>query len=116
MATRTDFQFERGQAITIVQSLASPQSILGWTFSFTVRSSPTSSTALITKTSSDGISVIDAINGAWSISLSASDTSSSTTMPAGTYYWHTERTDSGSETVLSYGKMLITEKSQTARA
>jgi hypothetical protein len=63
MALERDLEFELGQDITIDFSLdngsGSAETVTGWTFAFTVKKTKDGS-ALFTKTSSDGISVLAA--------------------------------------------------------
>jgi hypothetical protein len=84
-----------------------PQDITGWALSWMVkrRTADADASALVTKTTSSGITLTSASSGICSVSVSDTDIAS---IVAGTLYHHElKRTDDGFETVLSYGLFVL---------
>lgn len=92
-----DFAHTAGEDVTITVTMNPATSLSGWTLSFTTTEDQGS--ALITKTTSSGITVTDATNGIFTVTLAAADTSA---LP-GSYGYRIRRTDSGQNTLLAYG-------------
>jgi hypothetical protein len=108
MALERDLEFELGQDITIDFSLdngsGSAETVTGWTFAFTVKKTKDGS-ALFTKTSSDGISVLAASTKP-QIRVTIARANTSSLVPRG-YYYDLARTDSGSNTVYTKGALEL---------
>lgn len=83
-------------------SPGTPQDITGWTVQFILHASG-STTALITKSAT----ITDGPGGQLSVSLAAADTAS---LAGGNYFYRIERTNSGSDEVLTYGPLLLLAK------
>lgn len=89
---------------TIYQSDGTtPQNITGWAVTYNLRTSKTAS-ATISKTVGSGITLTTPASGILTVTLSASDTSALTER---TYVQGLKRTDSGSETVLAEGQVVV---------
>jgi hypothetical protein len=93
----------RGEDVLLTDTLRPPGGITGWAITFTLKKLYTDQTVLITKTVGNGISIIDPINGVFTVGLSALDTN----LPAGDYLYTIARTDTGAHTVLTYGPVKI---------
>jgi hypothetical protein len=91
------------QDATATITLSPSESVAGWTAQFTVRGQA-DSTALITKTTSSGITVSDATNGVFQVSLSATDL----TLTPGLYRFELTRTNPGAVYPIAEGSLLVT--------
>lgn len=92
---------------TIYQSGTTlPQDITGWSIQFVIH--PTGSeTNLVTKTIGSGVTIISGPAGQGTISIAAADTAS---IAPATYLFRIERTDTGSDEVLTIGLVPILAK------
>lgn len=103
----------RAQDLTFKARMQPPQDISGWTLAFRVRDS-LGGTSVIYKTTAGGIAIDEAGQGTISISLARADTSSLTPskdLAAGKgYVWEIRRTDSGYETVLARGQLILEQE------
>lgn len=81
------------------------QNITGWAMSWMLKKRATDSdaNAKIVKTTGNGIDVVSAAAGTYTVTL----TDTNLTIPAGHYYHEVKRTDDGSETVLTHGTFLV---------
>lgn len=117
MAQRYDIGFDAatgpvwsGTAIAITFAMTTPTNISGWNVLVSFKRTA-SDNAFIKQysTALANVTVVDAVNGVWSISMSRTDTLLFTGTP-GVYVYSFERTDGGSETVLSYGQFKVDRK------
>src|SRR5262245_4150761 len=96
----------RAQDLTIRASLAPPRDITGWTIKFEVKAK-IGGNSHISKTTSAGITVIDAGKGVISIAIAKANTASllpSKDLSDGYgYVWEIRRTDSGSTFCMARG-------------
>lgn len=83
--------------------------ITGWTISFMVKVNPNNAdaSAVISKTAT----ISDGSNGVASVAILRADTISGSTVlvPAANYYYALTRTDSGSNTLLVYGTLTMSQ-------
>lgn len=111
MPTNTDFQLGKMEAGTLTVYMAPPVAVGGWTVEFKVQKYFGDSSGLIQKylasglNGASGITVTNSGQGVFAIDLQKINTSG---LPFGNYAYTVERTDSGQETILSIGYMLIT--------
>jgi hypothetical protein len=82
------------------------QDITGWTLSWLVKrkASDLDAAALITKTTTSGIALTTPASGLCTITVADTDTDS---IPAGTYHHELKRMDSGFESVLIQGRVVL---------
>lgn len=85
-----------GEDVVITFTITSTD-ITGWALSFVA--------GAVTKTVGSGITITDGANGVCTVDLAAADT---TALGAGDTSFKLRRTDSGSNTVLSFGTLRIT--------
>lgn len=83
-----------------------PQNITGWSLSYRWKRSLSDpdSDAVLTKTTSSGITLTTPASGVCTVTIADTDTDS---LEARTYYHELKRTDAGSETVLTTGSVLL---------
>jgi hypothetical protein len=106
MSIATDLRFQAGEAVSLTFSPITSTSISGWTLRFRAYTAQ-GGTLKLTKTIGSGITVTNASTGAFTVALTATDTSSTLTAAIGYYYYDVWRTDLGSETELANGSILI---------
>jgi hypothetical protein len=82
------------------------QNVTGWAISFMVKKHATDAdaSAKITKTTGAGIVLTTPLSGLITITLTDTDTAS---LPADSYPYEVKRTDDGSETVLTFGRLTL---------
>jgi hypothetical protein len=82
------------------------QNVTGWAISFMVKKNATDAdaSAKITKTTGAGIVLTTPLSGLITITLTDTDTAS---LPADSYRYEVKRTDDGSETVLTFGRLTL---------
>lgn len=93
--------------ITVYQSDGTTaQNITGWSLSYRWKRSlsDADSEAVLTKTTSSGITLTTPGSGICTVTIADTDTDS---LEARTYYHELKRTDAGSETVLTTGSVLL---------
>ena len=93
--------------VTIYQADGiTPQNITGWALSYRWKRSPkdADSEAVMTKTTSSGITLTTPASGLCTVAIADTDTDS---LEAQTYYHEMKRTDAGSETVLTTGTVVL---------
>jgi hypothetical protein len=91
--------------ITLTMDEAPASGVSGWTLGFWLKKDQGSDppAVIVTKTSGSGITLVDAVNGVWTIDLSSTNTKQA----VGSYYFDVWRTDAGDETALAQGRLLI---------
>ena|SRR6266446_2969736 len=103
----------RAQDLTLRASMNPPRDLTGWTIQFRIRDAVGGASSLL-KTTAAGITIADAGRGILSISLARADTASLTPsngLAAGKgYVWEVRRTDTGSETVLARGQLILEQE------
>lgn len=99
-------KFIRGQDLTLVFALDRPRSIVGWTISFTAKFRQSGETVL-----SKSATLVDTTRGVFSFALAAADTEgldvTEDLVAPEEYFWDVKRTDSGAETVLAGGSLVL---------
>lgn len=82
------------------------QNITGWAISWMLKRKATDAdaNALITKTTSSGITVLDALQGEISVAIADTDTDS---LRANIYRHELKRTDAGFEAILAFGSCQL---------
>lgn len=94
MATLNNLEAYRCEAVQLNFTMTPTTDITGWTISFCLKATPTDA-AILTVAGS----VVSAAAGTFKVNLSKANL----TQPAGVYVYDVQRTDSGSEAVLSIG-------------
>lgn len=102
MAQLNDVTIYKGEATLLQFTMTPVQNIAGWTIVLTVKLHQTDTTSVL----SIPATVTDPTNGVFTVSLSHSNTN----IRATTYYYDVQRTDSGSEAVLSIGAFTVTQE------
>jgi hypothetical protein len=99
---------DKSLVVTVYQSDGiTLQNVTGWAISFMVKKSATDAdaNAKVTKTTAGGGIVLTApLSGLITITLTDTDTAS---LPADSYRYEVKRTDDGSETVLTFGRLTL---------
>jgi hypothetical protein len=104
MATTANIEFYKGEDDVLTVSMSPATNITGWTIKFTVRKNYNDPTALITKTVGSGITVTDATNGVFTITIASADTSG---LDLRAYAFDVQRTSAGNRTVLTIGNLTL---------
>ena len=110
MARKANCSMFRGEDKTLtvtVDNGATPPSVLnitGWTLAFTLRQSAGDVTALVTKTTTSGISLTAPLTGVFEVSLEDVDTIA---LVPGKYAYDVKRMDASAEAVLVYGTLTL---------
>lgn len=80
------------------------QNITGWALEWVLRPNPESNVAILTKTTGAGITITNGAGGLCSVAIARADTLA---LPPDIYAHSLRRTDSGSESVLSFGPAVL---------
>lgn len=105
MAVKQDFEMHRGQDFSLRVVMSPATDITGWTLQFTLKNTATDASALFTKTTTAGtITISDATNGIFAVTILSANTSGLTSGP---YVYDVQRTDSGSRTPIVYGMLNL---------
>lgn len=110
MAVQTDFSFLRWENATLNVSLTPPTPITGWSLHFQAKkyfggeSGLANAYAASGYTGVSGISILNAGNGVFSVNVPSAATSG---WNYGNFAYSISRTDSGFQTVLSQGFILL---------
>lgn len=107
MAFHIPIECFRGEALTLADVILGSGSIAAWTLTFALKLTHDASTTLVTKTVGSGITITDAAARTFTVSLTAANTNQT----AGKYVYTIARTNSGAETVLTYGEFTIHDNS-----
>lgn len=102
MAQLNDISVYKGEAVLLTFTMTPATDISGWSISFTLKTNQTDSTALI----SQAAVLTTPASGVFTVTL----THAQTNRTAATYYYDVQRTDSGSEAVLSIGTFTISQE------
>lgn len=78
--------------------------VTNWTFEWVLRDWSGGSSALITKNSASGVTIVDATNGVVDVTISDSDTLS---LAEGEYFHTLRRTNDGAEVILAFGPFVL---------
>jgi hypothetical protein len=94
-----------GEAVVLTVTMDTPPAggISGWALAFYLKQKYPDLAALVTKTGGSGITVTDAVNGVFTVTLATADTDQT----PGNYVYDVWRTDSGQETALAHGRFSI---------
>ena len=104
MAANANISFYKGEDVTLTVTMAPAANITGWTLQFTMRKQFGDSSALITKTNGSGITITDAANGVFKVTLASADTA---TLDLRAYVFDIQRIDAGNRTVLTIGNVTL---------
>jgi len=104
MAANANISFYRGEDVTLTVTMSPATNITGWTLQFTVRKAYGDAAALITKTTGAGITITDATNGVFTVSIASADTLD---LEQRAYVFDIQRTNSGNRTVLTIGNLTL---------
>lgn len=100
--TPQSLRWAQYEQVTVTVTMSPATSISGWTLAFTVRNSD--GTLMVSKTTASGITITDAGAGIFTIALATADTGA---IPPGVYDFDVWRTNSGNETRLAYGPLVV---------
>jgi hypothetical protein len=92
----------KGEALTLSFTMTPVTNITGWTITFTLKRAQTDPVAVKTQAAV----IVSGPAGTFTVSLLKADTN----IKPGTYYYDVQRTDGGSEAVLSIGTFTITQE------
>jgi hypothetical protein len=106
MAIKTDIAWYLGEDVTLTVTMSPAVNITGWSLAFTVKRAYGDAAALLSKTTAAGITITDAANGVFRVTLASADTNNAT-VGAGAYVYDVQRTDSGFRTVLCLGTLTV---------
>jgi hypothetical protein len=104
MAALNDITFFKGEAVQLNFTMDPVVDITGWTITLTIKVNNSDAAAVLTVTPAQ---IISAAGGQFRLSLTHAQTAALT--GNGTYAYDVWRTDSGSEVVLSYGVITVTQ-------
>jgi hypothetical protein len=109
MAAINDLSFYKGEAITqplhhVLEGTTTDVDITGWTIQLNVKPNPNkSANPVFTKT----LPTTSPSTGRYSLALTHTE---SAQLRAGGYYYDIQRTDSGSEAVMSIGRWIVQQE------
>jgi ABC-type sulfate transport system permease subunit len=103
MAEKEIFEIDEATDNLLTVTMVPATTIAGWAITFTLKVRDRSGAALITRTVGSGITITDAVNGVFTVLLTAANT----TLTPGVYSYDIRRTDAGSATTLTYGFITI---------
>lgn len=95
---------DRTLRFTVVDANDAAVDISGYALEWVMREKPASATADITKATGSGITITDGPNGLCEVAITDADTLA---LLPGTYFHTLRRTDDDSETVLSFGDVIL---------
>lgn len=95
---------DRTLRFTVVDSAGAAVDITGYALEWVMRERPAAATATLTKTTDDDITLTDPTNGLCEVAVADTDTLS---LSPGQYFHTLRRKDDGSETVLSFGDVVL---------
>ena len=108
MAAQNDITIYKGEDVVqpfhqVVEGTTTDVNIAGWTITLTVRTTPTATQTLLSKAAS----ITNASQGRYQFHLAHADT---VALHASAYHYDVQRTDGGSEAVLSIGRLTVTQE------
>lgn len=103
MATTNNITCFKGEAVVFTFTMSPTTDITGWHISFTLKANAPDSVTLLTVA---GVITAPAASGIFTISM----THAQTNIAVGAYAYDVQRTDSGSEAVLSIGHLNIVQE------
>ncbi len=95
---------DRTLRFTVVDANDAAVDITGYALEWVMRERPGSDMATLTKTTGSGITITDGPNGLCEVAIADANTLA---LDPGTYFHTLRRTDDGSETVLSFGDVIL---------
>ena len=104
MASLANMSFYKGEDVVLTVTMTPATAITGWTLQFTLRKQYGDATALVTKTTGAGITITDATNGIFKVTLASADTAG---LDLRAYVYDIQRIDSGNRTVLTIGNLTL---------
>jgi hypothetical protein len=104
MASVANIAFYQGEDVTLTVTMTPATNITGWTLRFSLKKQYADAAALITKSSGAGLTITDAANGVFKVTLTSAD---SAALDLGNYVYDIQRIDSSSRTVLTIGNLTI---------
>lgn len=113
MSLSQTLRLVRAQDLQLRFTMDRPTPIAGWSVTFKVCDAP-GGAARITKTVSAGVTLTDAARGVLTVTLAKADTANltvTTALAAGKgYVWELTRTDTGHQTVLARGELVLEQE------
>jgi hypothetical protein len=103
MATLNDITFYKGEAVALVFTMTPVTNIAGWNISLTLRNNPTDAVPLLTKAAT----LTTPAAGVFTVALTHAET---VALSAANYAYDVQRTDTGSEAVLSIGTLVVAQE------
>jgi hypothetical protein len=108
MAATNNLTVYKGETVTqpfahVVEDTTTPVNITGWTIAFTLRYRATDVAALLTVSGQ----IVSGPAGTYTVSLTHAQTVG---LAAGVYAYDIQRTDVGSEAVMSIGRFTVTQE------
>lgn len=103
-----DLMVYKGEAPTLSFTMSPVVDITGWTLTMTVKRVGTDTSALVSVAGT----IVSGTNGTFTVALTSTQTK--TTLGIGLFAYDVQRTNSGSETVLSVGRLVIKQESLNA--
>jgi hypothetical protein len=108
MSATNNLTIYKGEAVIqpfthVLEGTTTPVNITGWTITFTLKRKSTDTAALLTVTGA----VVSGSAGTYTISLTHAQTAA---LYAGTYTYDIQRTDAGSEAVISIGTFTVSQE------
>ncbi|OAI46891.1 hypothetical protein AYO44_10570 [Planctomycetaceae bacterium SCGC AG-212-F19] len=104
MASVANISFYKGEDVVLTITMAPATAITGWSLQFTLRKQFGDATPLVTKTTGAGITITDAANGVFKVTLASADTAN---LDLRAYVYDIQRTDTGNRTVLTTGNLTL---------
>ena len=95
---------DRTLRFSVADSAGLAQNISGWTLEWVLRERPWGTQALVTKTTSAGITITNAAGGVCEVAVADDDTIN---LAPGAYFHTLRRTNAGAETVLAFGDAIL---------
>lgn len=84
-----------------------PSNITGWALKFVLAQNPHRTEVLVTKTTTDGITITDGAAGVCQVTIADTDTDGLPGSDDPDYFYELTRTDAGSEDVLAFGTVVL---------
>jgi hypothetical protein len=108
MSATNSITIYKGESIVqpfthVIEGTTTPVNITGWTITFTLKRKATDTSALLTATAQ----IVSGSAGTYTISLTHAQTAA---LYAGTYAYDIQRTDTGSEAVISIGIFSVSQE------
>jgi hypothetical protein len=104
MANIANISFYKGEDVTLTVTMSPATNITGWTLAFTVKQKYGDAIAVVSKSTSSGITITDAVNGVFTVTIASADTN---LLDQQGYVYDIQRTNAGNRTVLAIGNLTL---------